>query len=325
MNKVSAFMFFLTAFVLCTSQLAAFSIAQPEDNNNSSSPSQVTASVGEVAFFDDSSRERIYYGTASQVVYVGVQVYGPLVSVIRIDVVRDIVFAPDSVIQRSETEETKTISSGDFGIYYTGSFMLDNSNNDFGLSFGEISGYFVRIQIESGIIYDNSEATLSSGELSMLNPYKQDYDLDGLTDGYELYEGNTLFDDPDTDGDLLGDGFEVTTNGYDPLLNDTDEDGFLDGYEYSYGFDPTLDDSSLDLDGDGLTNLEEYELETHPNDTDTDDDGIDDEYESTYNLKPTTDDSLQDPDDDNLTNLEEYEHKTNPNSKDTDNDGLNDS
>ncbi len=38
------------------------------------------------------------------------------------------------------------------------------------------------------------------------------------------------------------------------------------------GLDPRINDASLDLDGDGLTNLQEYTLDTHPANPDSDSD-----------------------------------------------------
>ena len=60
---------------------------------------------------------------------------------------------------------------------------------------------------------------------------------------------------PDTDGDLIA-------NFADP---DDDEDGMPDEWELAYGLDP-LDpaDASLDSDGDGVTNLAEFQGETDP-------------------------------------------------------------
>ncbi len=59
---------------------------------------------------------------------------------------------------------------------------------------------------------------------------------------------------------------------------DDDNDGMPDDYELTKGFNP-LDalDANNDSDGDGLTNLDEYNSGTDPNDIDTDNDGIADD------------------------------------------------
>jgi hypothetical protein len=63
----------------------------------------------------------------------------------------------------------------------------------------------------------------------------------------------------------------------DPATVDTDNDGMPDSFEIQYELnrsDPF--DSGLDPDGDGLTNLEEFESGGNPRDTDKDGDGIPD-------------------------------------------------
>lgn len=49
-----------------------------------------------------------------------------------------------------------------------------------------------------------------------------------------------------------------------------------DGWEVSNSLDPLVEDSAGDLDGDGLSNLEEFTRSTDPQDHDTDDDGYSD-------------------------------------------------
>ncbi|NQZ07055.1 MAG: DUF4214 domain-containing protein [Algicola sp.] len=81
---------------------------------------------------------------------------------------------------------------------------------------------------------------------------------------------------------------------------DNDQDGIYDGWEFSNGLDfndPA--DALLDLDGDGLTNVEEYIADTDPRNADSDDDG------------------LSDGDEVNL-------YGSNPNNSDTDGDGFDD-
>ncbi|MBM75442.1 MAG: hypothetical protein CMK59_08565 [Proteobacteria bacterium] len=48
------------------------------------------------------------------------------------------------------------------------------------------------------------------------------------------------------------------------LLQDNDHDNMGDAWEQGYGLDTNTDDSSLDLDEDGLTNLEEFYLQSNP-------------------------------------------------------------
>ena len=59
-----------------------------------------------------------------------------------------------------------------------------------------------------------------------------------------------------------------------PICVDWDADGMPDDWEMRYGLNPWVNDANFDYDGDGLTNLEEYERGTDPFNPDTDGDGI---------------------------------------------------
>ncbi|MHA2334748.1 MAG: thrombospondin type 3 repeat-containing protein [Candidatus Hodarchaeales archaeon] len=59
-----------------------------------------------------------------------------------------------------------------------------------------------------------------------------------------------------------------------------------DYYEYVNGLDYWSDDSRKDHDNDGLTNLEEYHLGTHPRSADTDMDGFTDDLEVLVGTNP---------------------------------------
>lgn len=91
-----------------------------------------------------------------------------------------------------------------------------------------------------------------------------DSDNDGLPDFLETYlQTDKMLSDTDNDG--LSDYIEVIILNTNPCLEDTDDNGILDGNE--------------DYDGDGLTNLEELEIGTDMTNIDTDGDGLDDYYE----------------------------------------------
>jgi transglutaminase-like putative cysteine protease len=79
------------------------------------------------------------------------------------------------------------------------------------------------------------------------------------------------------------------------------------------GTDPNdPDDSDLDLDGDGLTNKEEFKNGTDPNNPDTDGDGLPDGYEVFYDLNPLDatgeNGSAGNPDGDSWTNIQEWNY-----------------
>jgi len=68
----------------------------------------------------------------------------------------------------------------------------------------------------------------------------------------------------DWDGDGASDSFELS-NGSSPVDADTDSDGMLDGYEFNNSLNPNSDDSALDKDGDGQSNLAEFQSGTLAN------------------------------------------------------------
>ena len=134
---------------------------------------------------------------------------------------------------------------------------------------------------------DSQETTLGT------NPNGSDSDNDGLSDGYEVSVGlNPLVDDAhvdsdndgltniqeqqlgtnphlaDSDADGIDDSTEYTDglSGTNPLLKDTDGDGMPDGWELMYGLDLMSDDAALDKDGDGATNLAEFNGQSSPDD-----------------------------------------------------------
>ena len=104
------------------------------------------------------------------------------------------------------------------------------------------------------------------------------------------------------------------------VSGDMDEDGLPDYWERRYGLNFEPDE---DLDQDGLTTLEEYELGTEPNQADTDGDGLlDGDEVNTHGTSPL----LADTDGDSLSDYDEVmTHQTDPNSVDSDSDGLSDS
>ncbi len=84
---------------------------------------------------------------------------------------------------------------------------------------------------------------------------------------------------------------------YTGLYFDQDADGMKDSWESFFGLDPADPaDAALDMDNDGLTNLQEYNLGTAINNADTDGDSLSDFDENnagnTSPLKADTDDDL---------------------------------
>jgi hypothetical protein len=171
-------------------------------------------------------------------------------------------------------------------------------------------------------VKDNDERT------GALNPFgnqptqwfNPDSDGDGLLDGFEISNRT----DPnnangDKDGDGLTDADEYFIYGTDFSKPDTDGDGIDDGDEVVLGTNP-LD---KDTDNDGIDDGEEVLIGTDPLDKDTDGDGLEDGFEVTLGLDPLDPDG--DKDGDGLTDADEFFiYGTDFLKEDTDNDGLDD-
>lgn len=143
------------------------------------------------------------------------------------------------------------------------------------------------------------------------DPFAKDTDGDGLDDLEELAglidgmnESQMRWVDIDVE-ELIGlkEDFPWML---DPLNPDTDGDGIEDGEEVDkYGFDPDVDDSTVDLDCDGLDNIREINLGTDYDRWDTDGDGLSDGMEvlGTYGI--ITDPKKVDTDSDGVDDMEE--------------------
>ncbi len=120
-----------------------------------------------------------------------------------------------------------------------------------------------------------------------------------------LQPSEVIINDPDADGDGLGDRFEED-NSLDPDNPDTDADGFADGLELVAGADPFRDSSvperindpisdgiirtgnpPLDSDRDGLSDSLDSFNGSRPNAADTDTDGFSDGLEFLMGSDPT--------------------------------------
>ena len=96
------------------------------------------------------------------------------------------------------------------------------------------------------ISYTGTDPTLYSTEDDGICDADRDSDDDGITNIEEVNIG-TDPGCPDTDGDGLNDGEEITVYGTDPLLADTDGDGASDGWEIENDYDPLAYNESFDV------------------------------------------------------------------------------
>ncbi len=204
---------------------------------------------------------------------------------------------------------------------------LNNSDSD---SDGLIDGLEVSIYNTNPIVADSDSDGIDDGieVTNGLDPNDPsdaatDADGDGLTNTQEVTLGTDL-NNEDSDSDGLTDGVEVNTHGTNPLSADSDSDGIPDAVEISVGLNPnSATDATLDLDGDGVNNLDEYLAGTaiDVDETDTDGDGLIDLDEVALGTDP----NIVDSDSDGLTDGAEVNtHSTNPLSADSDGDTISD-
>ena len=97
----------------------------------------------------------------------------------------------------------------------------------------------------------------------MYDLHLRDRDDDGLSEKDEIIIGTDPLN-PDTDGDGVNDfndSFPLNSD----AQHDTDGDTMPDGWELKFGLDP-LDpnDAYLDLNGNGVINIDEYENQADP-------------------------------------------------------------
>lgn len=180
-----------------------------------------------------------------------------------------------------------------------------NTSNEMAKFVGNVSEKFHIPYAEWGYLPDSDGDGIPDFINDFANwEYLIDTDEDYLPDCIEEYLGTDLYN-ADTDGDGLPDGHEFFIVGTDYLTYDTLGEGKSDG-EY-------------DLDEDGLNNLQEYEIGTHPWEADCDSDLLTDGEEVTIH---GTDPLKSDTDGEGLSDSDEILLGTSPLVQDTDGDTI---
>lgn len=231
-------------------------------------------------------------------------------------------------------ENNRIFNSGENGLslYYCDSLLIrDNEIYE-----SEINGLYMRetvnCQIYHNIFARNKVYGISVQESSANNVFYSNIlsanRISGTSQASDGGANNYWYNTSSNTGnywdDWSGSGaysIDGTAGSSDPYpLSDTDYDGMPAEWEIKYDLDPWFDDSTEDLDEDGLTNLEEYLNNANPLVNDTDSDGLfDGEEVKDYGTNPNDEDS----DDDNLSDGEEVlVYFTDPNNNDTDGDGM---
>ncbi len=136
---------------------------------------------------------------------------------------------------------SKTVEQGSektFNIYPEQDYQVFNVVVD-GISLGTVTSYAF-----NNVVQDH---TIAASFVYVDPAPIIDSDGDGVPDDQDAFPSDPT-ETIDTDSDGLG-------NNMDP---DDDNDGMTDIWELSYGLDPLKDDASADLNGDGISNLDEY-------------------------------------------------------------------
>lgn len=163
--------------------------------------------------------------------------------------------------------------------YVLGTHPLNNDTDSDGMADGWEVTHLLNPLASSDAPSDPDADSLSNlWEFKLsLDPHSADTGNTGTPDGQK-----------DTDYDTLTNLQEINITLTDPSQYDTDYDGFNDGWELQFGYNPLVDDTNnsdpnlrpdADPDGDELTNLQEEQLGTDPSQADTDGDGVSDYME----------------------------------------------
>lgn len=172
----------------------------------------------------------------------------------------------------------------------------------------------------------NSSSHVLSGTPSAIGNYSFSYRITAANGS--IYLGSALIRvvaaTEDTDGDGIPISYEASYPGTLSSLNDadaildSDQDGLSNFQEYQINSNPTLKDSDFD----GLDDFQEKIANTNPLLADSDFDGIPDFYEFYNGLNPNFPDANLDLDNDGLTNYQEYMKGLPADDPDADNDGI---
>jgi len=147
------------------------------------------------------------------------------------------------------------------------------------------------------------------------DPNDIDSDDDGVPDGYSSQYSRTIGEGSTIEyvyGEDKNRNGRFDDGELNPLDTDTDGDGIPDEIELDAHIDPRksygINGPHGDKDKDGISNIDEFEMDLDINDIDSDNDGMDDGWEFQYSLNPgNPDDANEDADSDDVTNLNEFQ------------------
>ncbi len=180
---------------------------------------------------------------------------------------------------------------------YDGDGVFNFEEINYGYLQGHPSGYDPR---NSNTVVDNTEVAMTTFYMDVDGEYYHfGYRRDG-SDFEALFRNmySRFTENPDNPTEEYGAGYDWSNGMLDRWFvvrdrlqeGDWDADGLPDAWEWRYQFTEKLRDpanASQDTDNDGLTNLAEFEHNTHPRMRDSDGDGFEDGYEVSKAFDPT--------------------------------------
>ncbi|UJG45007.1 MAG: right-handed parallel beta-helix repeat-containing protein [Candidatus Heimdallarchaeum endolithica] len=203
--------------------------------------------------------------------------------------------------------------------------LFENNIVNFGQSYGIRLSSCNNNSIIRNVIFNNSKygisVSLSNNNTILENVFV--LNNNGSIQAYDDGLNNSWYSNLESVGNFWSDNngsafhlIDGESGSIDIFANysDYDKDSIPDYYELEVGLDITINDANDDLDGDGLSNFEEFTLGTFPNNPDSDDDGLIDSVE----VDLTTDPMFNDTDNDDLIDGLEIQYGCDPFSNDTD-------
>ncbi len=163
----------------------------------------------------------------------------------------------------------------------------DPTTADGSLVYGSGAGTWTIGDLAAGASRTLSFAFTHS-KLGLNGTVQLDIDLAGIGETLREVDDDALEDDTpvmafvDSDRDALSDRYEIAVSNTDPGARDSDGDGFEDGVEVAFGFDPNNPSDpalgNIDSDGDLLPDDLEIQFGLDPNNADENGDGALDGY-----------------------------------------------
>jgi hypothetical protein len=178
------------------------------------------------------------------------------------------IFAQSAV--STNTHHTILMDSNQYGLYVSTSTTVASSHN---LFFGNKSAASLPSSLSNTSDHVLGDPKFVEYDITSLYTY----DLRLRWDSPAIDAGDSTWSDPDgTVVDIGAFAGPDAPADFDAGYEDTDSDGMADLWEDRGGLNSGIDDSTDDLDGDGLTNEEEFLAGTHPGTADSDADGVED-------------------------------------------------